>query len=131
MDDPHGETETMRRRPNKTASCAKTARVAFGELAQKLLPRPTMTYLYNYLMNMVDRGDQRRANYPIQRIQVKAWKAMFCNLVNIVAVNAFLLSLHSGAAKGSEVYPASQVQRSSVHGPFQTLNQSERSNSKH
>ena len=72
MDDLHGETETIRWRPNKTASCAKTAHIAFGELAQKLLPRPTMTYFYNYLMNMVDRGDQRRANYPIQRVQVKA-----------------------------------------------------------
>ena len=50
-------------------------------------------------MSMVDRGDQGRANYPIQRDQVKSWKAIFCNLVNIIAVNAYWLSLHSGAAK--------------------------------
>ena len=99
MDDLYRETEIMRQRPNKSASCAKTACVAFGDLAQKLLPRSTMTYLYNYLMNMVDRGNQRQANYPIQRNQVKSWKAMFCNLVNIIAVNAYLLSLHSGAVK--------------------------------
>ena len=49
-------------------------------------------------MNIVDRGDQRRANYPIQRNQVKSWKAMFCNLVNIIAVNAYLFSMHLRAA---------------------------------
>ena len=58
-----------------------------------------MTYLYNVLMNMVDRGDQRRADYPIQRRQVKPWKALFYNMVNIAVVNAFLLSMHAEVPK--------------------------------
>lgn len=36
--DPHREIEKMQRQPNKTAFCAKTARIAFGKLTQKLLP---------------------------------------------------------------------------------------------
>ena len=58
-----------------------------------------MTYLYNYLMNMVDRGNQRRSIYPIQQRQQKAWKALFFNLVNVAVVNTFLLSFHSGLSK--------------------------------
>ena len=36
-----------------------------------------------------------RASYPIQQRQQKAWKAMFYTLVEIVAVNSFLLSASS------------------------------------
>ena len=67
--------------------------------AQKKPPRPTITYLYNVLMNMVDRGDQRKAGYPIQRRQIKPWKALFYNMVNIAVVNAFLLLFHSEVSK--------------------------------
>ena len=54
MDDGKDEVETLRRRLNKTVKCSKIARVAFGSKAIKKLPQPIMTYLYNYLMNMVD-----------------------------------------------------------------------------
>ena len=46
-----------RRRPNETATCAKTACKPFGEQAEKQLPCPTLTWLYNTEMNQVDRGD--------------------------------------------------------------------------
>ena len=57
---------TKRRRPNETTTCAKTARIPFGNLPVKDLPHPVLTYLYNMEMNQVDRGDQRRANYQIR-----------------------------------------------------------------
>ena len=44
-------TMTVRHRPNETATCAKTGRVPFGDLPEKVLPRPTLTYYYNMLMN--------------------------------------------------------------------------------
>ena len=90
---------TKRRRPNETAVCAKTARRAFGDLPVKELPRPALTYHYNIDMNAVDRGDQMRASYPVQQRQQKAWKAMFYSLVDIVAVNSFLLSSYAPVAE--------------------------------
>ena len=90
---------TKRRRPNKTTTCAKTARRAFGDLSIKELPQPTLTYHYNIDMNGVDRGDQIRASYPVQQRQQKAWKAIFYSLVGIIAVNSFLLSSYAPVAE--------------------------------
>ena len=45
---------TKRRRPNETATCAKTGRVPFGDQHEKFLPRPTLTYHYNMQMNQVN-----------------------------------------------------------------------------
>lgn len=59
-------------------------------------------HLYNYLMNKVDRRDQRSASFPMQRTHVKEWKALFCSLTNIIVVNTFLLSF---ALRGSLRYP--------------------------
>ena len=86
---------TKRRCPNETATCAKTGRVPFGDQAEKTLPRPTLTYHYNTEMNQVDQGDQKRASYPVQQRQRKAWKAMFYTLIEIIAVNSFILSASS------------------------------------
>ena len=90
---------TKRRRPNETATCAKTARKAFGDLPVKELPRPALTYHYNIDMNGVNRGDQMRASYPIQQRQQKAWKAIFYSLLDIVVVNSFLLSCYAPVTK--------------------------------
>ena len=62
---------TKRRRPNEIATCAKTARIPFGDMPEKDLPCPVLTYLYNMEMNQVDQGDQRRAKYQIQQRQQK------------------------------------------------------------
>ena len=48
---------TKRRRPNETATYAKTARQPFGDQPEKVLPRPALTYFYNIEMNQVDRDD--------------------------------------------------------------------------
>ena len=90
---------TKRRRPNETATCAKTGRVPFGDQAEKALPRPALTYDYNMKMNQVDQGDQKRVTYPVQQHQHKAWKAMFYTLVEIIAVNSFTLSAFSYVPK--------------------------------
>ena len=99
MDPVDGTVTTKRRRPNETATCAKTARKPFGDLPEKDLPRPALTYLYNIEMNAVDRGDQRRAAYQIQQRQQKGWKAMFYTLVGIVVVNSYLLSSYAAVPK--------------------------------
>ena len=90
---------TKRRRPNETATCAKTARQPFGDQPEKVLPRPALTYFYNIEMNQVDRGDQIRATYPIQQRQQKGWKAMFYTMIGIVVVNSYLLSSYAQVPK--------------------------------
>ena len=95
MDSGVDTTITKRRRPNETATCAKTGCVPFGDQTEKTLPRPTLTYHYNMDMNQIDQVDQKRASYPVQQRQHKAWKAMFYTLVEIIAVNSFTLSMSS------------------------------------
>ena len=99
MEDGTEDIETNCRRPNTSMKHAKLARKAFSDDAVKMLPRPKLTYAYNILMNQVDRGDQRRAAYPIHQRQMKTWKAMFYELVNIAVVNSYLLSYHSDVPK--------------------------------
>ena len=72
MDSGVDTTVTKRRRPNETATCATTGYVPFENQSEKYLPRPTLTYHYNMDMNQVDRGDQKRASYPVQQQQQKA-----------------------------------------------------------
>ena len=70
--DPVDNTVTTKRRcPNEITTCAKIARKPFGDLSEKDLPCPALTYLYNIEMNAVDKGDQRRAAYQIQQRQQK------------------------------------------------------------
>ena len=90
---------TKRRRPNETATCAKTARQPFRDQPEKVLPRPALIYFYNIKMNQVDRGDQMRATYPIQQRQQKGWKAMLYTIIGVVVVNSYLLSLHAPVPK--------------------------------
>ena len=71
VDDGIETTITRRRRPKETAACAKTGRRPFGNETQKDLSWPTLTWLYNMLMNQVDRGNQLRASYPIEQRQQK------------------------------------------------------------
>ena len=99
MDSGVESTVTKRRRPNETATCAKTARAPFGNQAEKYLPRPTLTFWYNLEMNQVDRGDQMRAAYPIEQRQQKGWKAMFYTMVGMVVVNSYLLSAFTPVPK--------------------------------
>ena len=99
MDSGVEATTTKRRRPNETATCAKTARVPFGGQAVKELPRPTLTSLYNIKMNQMDRGEQIRAAYPNEQRQLKGWKAIFYTIVGIVVVNSYLLSAYAPVPK--------------------------------
>ena len=54
MDNGKDKVETLKQRFNKIVKCLKTARVVFGSKIIKKLPQLTITYLYNYLMNIVD-----------------------------------------------------------------------------
>ena len=99
-----GEEEviTKRRRPKETAVCAKTGRQPFRNQTVKELPRPKLTWLYNMLMNQVNRGDAIRASYPIQQQQQKGWKAIFFTLLGFITVNSYLVSLHSPVASADK-----------------------------
>ena len=56
------ETVTKYRRPKQTATCAKTGRILFGDQHVKELPRPTLTWLYNMLMNQVRKPNMTLRN---------------------------------------------------------------------
>ena len=99
MEDGTETIMTKRHQPNTSMKHSKSARKPFGDQAEKELPRPVLTFKYNHLMNQVDRGDQRMAAYPIQQRQMKAWKTLFYELVNIVVLNAYLISLYSTVPK--------------------------------
>ena len=103
MDSGVNTVMTKRRRPNETATCAKTARKPFGDQAEKILPRPALTYHYNMEMNQIDRGDQMRAYYPIQQRQLKGWKSIFYTIINIVVVNSFLISSYATVPKEDKI----------------------------
>ena len=110
---------TKRRRPNETATCAKTARQPFGDQPEKILPRPALTYFYNIEMNQVDRGDQIRATYPIQQRQQKGWKAMFYTMIGIVVVNSYLLSSYAQVPKEDKFTDHLAFRRALYQGLFE------------
>ena len=63
--------ETLRRRPAKTSTNARTSRAPFGDLTIKKLPIPDFIDLYNHFMNDVDVTDQLRCYYDTQRVHLK------------------------------------------------------------
>ena len=93
----HEEPETVlrnRKRPSKTSTSARTARVPFGDQARKELPIPKFIDQYNHNMNDVDQGDQLQASYPgLRRCRRGGWQSLFVFLLNTVLVNSYLLSL--------------------------------------
>ena len=92
-------TETVlrnRKRPSRTSTSARTARVPFGDQPRKVLPIPGFIDRYNHNMNDVDQGDQLQASYPgLRRCRRGGWQSLFIFLLNTVLVNSYLLSLHS------------------------------------
>lgn len=88
--------QRLRKRPGKTFSKSKTARVPFGDKARAKLPVLAVADDYNYNMNHVDRADHLKAQNCGARTIRKGWKALFLWLLNTALVNAYLISLHSG-----------------------------------
>jgi Transposase IS4 len=83
----------VRKRPSLTSTSAKTARVPFGNEAQKELPIPEFVELYNHNMNQVDIADQLRARTPgDRRIRRGGWHALWNFLLHVTVVNCYILS---------------------------------------
>ncbi|OAQ60891.1 transposase IS4 domain-containing protein [Pochonia chlamydosporia 170] len=83
----------LRRRPGKTSTSAKTARVPFEGEPTKMLQIPRLIDEYNHHMNGVDSGDQLRAEFePPRRIQRGGHQAlMYMFLLEVAVTNSFLL----------------------------------------
>jgi hypothetical protein len=82
-----------RKRPSKTSSSAKTARIPFGSEPSKDLPIPKFVDDYNDHMGQVDQADQLRATNPgLRRVVRGGWHALWNFIFNVTLVNSFLLS---------------------------------------
>ena len=81
--------ETLRRKPAKTSTNARTSRAPFGDLTIKKLPIPDFIDLYNHFMNDVDVADQLRYYYDTQRVHLKTWKPLWHFLLNTTIVNSY------------------------------------------
>jgi hypothetical protein len=85
----------LRKRPKKTSSKAKTARVPFGDQATKELEIPKIYDFYNHNMLAVDVADQLAAsNAGYRRIRRGAWQAIEQWLLVQSLVNCYLVSFY-------------------------------------
>jgi hypothetical protein len=100
MFDGEAYTRRYRRRPSKTSTSAKTARVPFGDQPRAWLNIPNFVDAYNHYMGAVDRADQLRAVYGYkQRCRSGEHTALYEFLIELSVINAYLLSLHSEVSK--------------------------------
>src|SRR5256885_14256147 len=83
--------ERARRRPRKTSSNARIVRSLFGDAVRMWLPIPMVIDDYNYHMNAVDRADQLRGGMACHRAGRRVWLPLFYWLLDLTAVNAYLL----------------------------------------
>ena len=94
----------LRRRPKKTSSMAKTARVPFGDQPTKVLPIPQLYDSYNHNMLAVDVADQlASSNAGYRRIRRGAWHALDQWLLVTVLVNSYLVALNSDVKTDRQV----------------------------
>jgi hypothetical protein len=86
----------VRKRPKKTSSKAKTARVPFGDKATKELEIPELYDCYNHNMLAVDVADQlASSNSGHRRIRRGAWQALDQWLLITVLVNCYLVAFYA------------------------------------
>ena len=62
-----------------------------GRYKEIEVPRPVTIEKYNYYMGGVDKSDQYLAYHNVLRKTVRYWKTLFYHLVDIAAVNSFIL----------------------------------------
>jgi hypothetical protein len=85
----------VRKRPKKTSSKAKTARVPFGDQSTKELKIPEVYDYYNYNMLAVNVADQlASSNSGHQQIRRGAWQALEQWLLVTVLVNCYLVAFY-------------------------------------
>jgi hypothetical protein len=100
----------QRKRPKKTSSKAKTARVPFGDQAIKELSIPAVADGYNYHMGAVDEFDHLTAQNPgLRHIERGGHQALEHWLLRTVLVNCYLLALCSDVPEPREINFRSQA----------------------
>ena len=104
--------ETLRRRPAKTSTNARTSRAPFGDLTVKKLPIPDFIDLYNHFMNGVDVTDQLRCYYDTQRVHLKIWKPLWHFLLNTTLVNSYKI------INTTELRPYAELRKHESHQRF-------------
>jgi hypothetical protein len=93
--------ERPRKRPKTTSTSAKTSRVPFGDVPEKVLSIPKAFDQYNHHMGGVDLFDQYIFHDDgHRRIKRGAWQALERHLLLEVLTNTYLLSKWSGATIG-------------------------------
>src|SRR5947207_6692755 len=93
----------LRKRPNKKDKWIKQA---CGDQPFKRLEIPDFIYMYNHLMNGVDRADQIRTYYCINRRNYRTWKPLWNYLFQTTICNAALIWIdqgHSTKQKGGHL----------------------------
>ena len=86
----------VRKRPKKTSSKAKTARVPFGDQPTKELEIPKLYDCYNHNMLAIDVADQlASSNSGRRRIKRGAWQALDQWLLVTTLVNCYLVAFYS------------------------------------
>ena len=77
------------------------------------VPCPEVVSLYGKYMSGVDRADQLRESYPAGKKAVSWWRYLFWFLVNVAAVNAYILMKesndHQKLTKNGRVYNLRQL----------------------
>jgi hypothetical protein len=99
----------LRKRPKETSSKAKTARIPFGQEAEKELSIPAIADGYNYQMGAVDEFDHLTAqNAGLRLIWRGGHQALEHWLLRIVLINCYLLAQFSDVPEPRQVSFRSQ-----------------------
>jgi hypothetical protein len=99
----------LRKRPKKTSSKAKTARVSFSNQATKVLSIPAIADKYNYYMRAVNEFNYLTAqNASLRHVKRGRHQALEHWLLRTVLINCYLLALYSNLPEPREVNFRSQ-----------------------
>ena len=111
--------EKMRKRPSETSTSAKTARLPFGDHAQKLLEIPEFDELYNHEMGAVDEGNKLKRGNTCEMICRRGGHlALITWLLDTVIVNSYLLSFHSAVTKEEKFTDQTLFRTAIIEGCF-------------
>lgn len=86
------DATVQRRRKRPVRMNKQQGDAVFGEgNFEGFLAIPQLIDLYNHFMNGVDRFDQTRTQWHIQREHLKSWKALFAWCLDVAVINAYKL----------------------------------------
>jgi hypothetical protein len=99
----------VRKRPKKTSSKTKTARVPFGDQPTKELEIPELYNCYNHNILAINVADQlASSNSSRRRIKRGTWQALDQWLLITVLVNCYLVTFYSNIKRERQIKFRSQ-----------------------